>query len=92
MKILLFGKIREDFSNSELNLEIDNNVTFDKILNIISKRIDLNLYNNLMYSLNHEYVHYDNFSDTKVNNNAIFNSSNSPHQFPILKDFLLYIF
>jgi molybdopterin converting factor small subunit len=71
MKVLLFGKIREDYSNSELNLEIDNNITFDTILNMINQHINLNLYNNLMYSLNHEYVQYDNFSDTKVNNNDI---------------------
>ena len=71
MKVLLFGKIREDYSNSELNLEIDNNVTFDIIFNMINKHINLNLYNNLMYSLNHEYVHYENFSETIVNNNDI---------------------
>ena len=73
MKILLFGKIREDFSNYELNLEIDNNdnVTFDRVLDMINKHIDLNLYNNLMYSLNHEYVQYDNFTFTTVNNNDI---------------------
>lgn len=71
MKVLLFGKIREDYSNAELNLEIDNNITYDRILNMINEHINLNLYNNLMYSLNHEYIQYDNFSDTKVNNNDI---------------------
>ena len=71
MKVLLFGKIREDYSYAELNLEIDNNITFDTILNMINQHINLNLYNNLMYSLNHEYVQYDNFSDTKVNNNDV---------------------
>ena len=71
MKILLFGKIREDYCNTELNLEIDNNVTFDRILDMINKHIDLNLYNNLMYSLNHEYIQHDHFTYTAVNNNDI---------------------
>ena len=69
MKILLFGKIREDYSKSEINLEIEENSNFLNILK--SLNIDLSSYKNLMFSLNKEYISCEYINTLSIKNTDI---------------------
>lgn len=75
MKVLLFGKIREDYQKSYIELndyDKNDNLTFFELINILNnKYINLNNYNNIMFSLNHEYINKENMNSIIMNKNDI---------------------
>ena len=75
MKILLFGKLCNDFGITEFYINSKNikneKVTFNDVLNEINKRINLETYKNLMYGLNHEYLYVKDYNNTIVSEDDI---------------------